>query len=119
MGAHGSPLQGRLIQYVTNVDLSAARLNAVIDQLEAGVVPPNQIYHLHYRDLVTDPMATVAALHRHFGIPISDAGRAGIANTSRSTRATPVPHIDSPSARGTLSNLRVRRISVTRITSES
>jgi hypothetical protein len=73
------PFKGGSYEYVTDVDLSAARLDAVIDKLEAGVVPLNQVYHLHYRDLVTDPMATVAALHRHFGIPLSDEGRAGMA----------------------------------------
>jgi hypothetical protein len=73
------PFKGGSYEYVTDVDLSATRLNAVIDQLEAGVVPPNQIYHLHYRDLVADPMASVEALHRHFGIPLDDAGRAGMA----------------------------------------
>jgi hypothetical protein len=73
------PFKGGSYEYVTDVDLSAARLDAVIDKLEAGVVPLNQVYHLHYRDLVTDPMATVEALHRHFGIPLSDKGRAGMA----------------------------------------
>lgn len=73
------PFKGGSYEYVTDVDLSAARLNAVIDKLEAGVIPRNQVYHLHYRDLVADPMAAVEALHRHFGIPLGDEGRAGMA----------------------------------------
>jgi hypothetical protein len=73
------PFKGGSYEYVTDADMSAARLNAVIDQIEAGVVPRKQIYNLLYKDLVNDPMGTVDALHRHFGIALSKEGRAGMA----------------------------------------
>ncbi|HKT74091.1 MAG TPA: sulfotransferase [Steroidobacteraceae bacterium] len=64
--------------YVTDPNLSAARFNAVIDQLQSGVVPGTRFYSVLYRDLIADPMGTVESLHRHFGIALSDAGRAGM-----------------------------------------
>ena len=54
------------------------RLNAVIDALEAGVVPPKQIHHLLYTDLVADTMGALETMYRHFGIPMTDAGRGGM-----------------------------------------
>jgi len=97
-----NPFKGGSYEYVTDVNLSAARLNAVIDQLEAGVVPPKQFYNLHYQNLVKDPMGTVDALHRHFGIALSEAGRAGmakyVADHPRDSRPTHQFSIGSPDA---------------------
>ena len=65
-------------EYMTDPNLSAAVFNGVIDQLEAGVFPPQQIYHMLYRDLVADTMGTIDAMYRHFGIPFSAEGRSAI-----------------------------------------
>ena len=33
---------------------------------------------MFYRDLVADTIGTMEAMHRHFGIPLSAAGRSGM-----------------------------------------
>ena len=65
-------------EYMTDPNLSAAAFNAVIDQLEAGVFPPQQIFHLLYHDLVADPLAAIDTMYRHFGIALSPEGRNAI-----------------------------------------
>lgn len=74
------PFMGGSFAAVTDVDLSAARFNAVIDQLDAGVVPPGQIAHVLYRDLVRDPMAAVEQLYAQLNLSLSSEGRAGMAH---------------------------------------
>ncbi len=73
------PFSGGAYEFVTDASFSAARLNGVIDALEAGVVPQKQIYHLLYQDLVKDTMGAVEAMYRHFGIALSEQGRNGMA----------------------------------------
>ena len=72
-------LRGGSYEFFTDLTYSAQRLNAVVDRLEIGMVPPKQIHHLLYKDLVGDPMAAVEAMYRHFSIPLSEEGRRGIA----------------------------------------
>jgi hypothetical protein len=79
-GRSDNPLQGDSLEYLTDPNLAARRLNAVIDQLEAGVVPPRQMCHVQYRDLVADPIATVESIYAHFGIELSDEGRGAMAS---------------------------------------
>jgi hypothetical protein len=77
-GRSDHPFKGGSFEMVTNPDLGGARLSAVIDKLEAGVVPPKQFFNLLYQDLVGDTMGTITALYDHFGIPLSDEGRRGM-----------------------------------------
>jgi len=44
---------------------------------DAGL--PEPICHVHHRDLVTDPVGTVGALYRHFGLSLAPAAAASIA----------------------------------------
>lgn len=74
-GRSDKPFKGGSFAAVTDVDMSAARFNAVMDQLDAGVVPPGQIHHLLYRDLVRDPMAGVEAMYAQLGLTLSAVGR--------------------------------------------
>lgn len=67
-------------EFVTDLSFSAARLNSVIDQLEAGVVPPGQLHNVLYQDLVKRPVETVEAMYRTFNIPLSHVGRQAIAD---------------------------------------
>ncbi|MET0987355.1 MAG: sulfotransferase [Steroidobacteraceae bacterium] len=78
-GRSDHPFKGGSFEYVTDPQLSAARLNAVVDQLERGVVPPQQFFNVLYKDLVKDTMGALEAMYRHFGIELSDAGRKGMA----------------------------------------
>ena len=70
--------KGGSLEWVSNPELSAARFDRVIDQLESGAVPRERIYHLLYRDLVSDTMGTLENIYRHFGLHLSAAGRKGM-----------------------------------------
>ena len=53
------------------------RMMAVGD--DAGL--PEPIHHVHHKALVADPVGTVAALYRHFGLPLAPAWRPRSGNT--------------------------------------
>jgi sulfotransferase family protein len=55
---------------------AAARLVAASDG--AGGWPADRALHIHYTALVADPLGTVAAMYRHFGLPLGDAAAQGI-----------------------------------------
>ena len=78
-------------EYVTNPELSAARFQIAIDKFESGVVPPQQIYHLLYKDLVGDTIATLAKMYQHFGVALSPEGRAGMEQYLRDNPRTARP----------------------------
>ena len=97
------PFMGNTFDFITDPQFSAQRMNAVIDVLDRGLVPPRQIYHLLYKDLVGDTMPSLDAVHRHFDIAISDAGRQGmeryLADNPRTARpANKVAMSDEPMA---------------------
>ena len=79
-GRSDHPFKGGSFEYVTNPQLSAARLNAAIDQLESGVVPPGQMFNLLYVDLVTNTMRVLESMYDHFGIALTAEGRQAMAN---------------------------------------
>lgn len=72
------PFKGGSLEYMTDPNLSAARFNAVIDQIERGEIPEKQMFHLFYQDLVADPLASLDRMYRHFGIPLTERGRRGM-----------------------------------------
>lgn len=78
-GRSDHPFKGGSFEYVLDPALSAARFDAVIDQLEAHLVPPRQIHHMLYKDLVADTIGSLEKMYRHLGIPLIDAGRRGMA----------------------------------------
>jgi hypothetical protein len=39
---------------------------------DPGAWPAEPIFHIHYKSLVADPLATVEALYRHFGLPLAE-----------------------------------------------
>ena len=73
------PLTGPDFEFVTDPQHVAQRLNAVIDQLDAGVVPAQQMFHLQYQDLISHPLQQIDDMYRHFGIALSDRGRGAMA----------------------------------------
>ena len=74
-GRSDHPFRGLSLEYMTSPELSAARFNAVIDQLDAGGVPPGQFFNVLFKDLVAEPVETVAQMYAHFGIELTDEGR--------------------------------------------
>jgi len=77
-GRSDHPFLGGSLDYMTDPNLSAGRFNAVLDQLEAGVVPEDQIFNILFKDLVADTVGTVETMYDHFGIELTDEGRAAM-----------------------------------------
>lgn len=61
---------------------SARWLEGALRMIAAGddVGLPERICHVHHTALVGDPVGTVAAVYRHFGLTLSEAGSAAIAH---------------------------------------
>lgn len=57
-------------------EATAQRLEHVIDQREAGIVPEKNIADSRYQDLMDDPMACIENVYGHFGMDLPDATRA-------------------------------------------
>jgi Sulfotransferase family len=77
-GRSDNPLKGGTYEYLINPEFSAGRLNAVIDQLESGAVPPRRICNLLYKDLVGDTLAALESMYAHFGIPFTEEGKRAV-----------------------------------------
>ncbi|HYZ32858.1 MAG TPA: sulfotransferase [Crenalkalicoccus sp.] len=52
-----------------------AGTEAMIRAHAQRLFPPERVVHLHFRDLVRAPMASVAALYEQFGLPLGAAAR--------------------------------------------
>jgi Sulfotransferase family len=89
-------------EYMTDPAISAAAFDSVIEQLQHGVFPPAQVFHLLYRDLVADTLGTIERLYRHFGMVLSEPGRAAmgryLTEHSRDARPPHRFHAGSPEA---------------------
>ena len=73
-----TPLGGGSLEVFRNPHLMAGLFTHVIGQLESGAIPADRLCNIQYKDLVADPLGTIDAIHRHFDIPLSEAGRAGM-----------------------------------------
>ena len=74
-GRSDHPFSAVSLAYMTDPDLAAGRFNAVIDQLDSGAIPQDQIAHVLFHDLVADPVGQVGKMYDHFGIALTDSGR--------------------------------------------
>jgi len=74
-GRSDHPFSAVSLAYMTDPDLAAGRFNAVIDQLDSGAIPQDQIAHVLFHDLVADPVGQVGKMYDHFGIAVTDSGR--------------------------------------------
>ena len=70
-GRSDEPFRGGSLDFVTNPHVVANRLNAVIDAIDAGVVPERQLLNLQFGDLVSKPIESVTTIYDYFGIPLS------------------------------------------------
>jgi hypothetical protein len=61
-------------------EATAQRLEHVINQREAGIVPEANIADSRYQDLMDDPMACIESVYRHFGMTLSESARAAMLN---------------------------------------
>lgn len=69
------PFNAEMFEYIIMGEATAQRLEHVINQREAGVVPQENIADSRYQDLMDDPMACIANVYKHFGMQLSDAAR--------------------------------------------
>lgn len=59
---------------------TSARLNLMIDWIENGDIPADQITHSHYADLVQSPLDALDALYARLGFPFTAETRAAVAS---------------------------------------
>lgn len=69
------PFNAQLFDNIIMGEATARRLEHVIEQRETGVVPAANITDSRYQDLMDDPMACIARIYAHFGMPLTDAAR--------------------------------------------
>jgi len=74
-GRSDHPFNGASLDYMTDPNISAYRFGAVIEQIESGAIPRNQIYNVFYKDLVADVNGTIADIYRYFGFELTEEGR--------------------------------------------
>ncbi len=43
----------------------------MVDKIRRGQIPPERVFHLHYREVASRPMETIKRLYRHFDIALS------------------------------------------------
>ena len=88
-----TPLGYGSLEVFRNPHMMAAQFNAVIDQIESGVIPAAQLYNVQYLDLVRDTLGTLDRIHEYFGIALSTQGREGMARYMRENpRDSRPPH---------------------------
>jgi hypothetical protein len=77
-GRSDHPFRFGTFEYVTDPEISAARFNAALDQLEAGIVPADRVHHMLYSNLVGDTLGAVKDMHASFGLSVSPDGLAAM-----------------------------------------
>jgi hypothetical protein len=80
------------IEAFTVAEASAATSNHVIDLLETGVVPKQQLCNIQYLDLLADPLGTVHKIYDFFSIDVPQSSfdsMAALVEKNRLNRPTP------------------------------
>lgn len=91
-GRSDHPFKNNSLDIGLDPDIVGARFNAIIDKIESGDVPKDRLFNVLYRDLIDDPIGTIAALYRYFDIEFTGKAREAIAayceRNPRGARAT-------------------------------
>lgn len=64
---------------ITDPDAAAQSMTQPIAWIADGTIPPGQLVHVMYSDLVADPLAAIAGIYRDLDMPFSTAARQAIA----------------------------------------
>ncbi len=75
-GRSDVPIDTATWESVMDPIAAARRLTGVIDQLESGELPKDRLFNILYRDLVADPVGTVARIYAYFGLSLTPENRA-------------------------------------------
>jgi hypothetical protein len=65
------PFNAELFENIIMGEATAARLEHVMAQRQAGVVPDASVHDARYQDLMDDPLACIEGIYGHFGMPLS------------------------------------------------
>lgn len=65
----------RAFENLMTPEAGAARLNAVVDLLEQGAVPREQVHNFLYADLVRQPLPALESLYRDMGQSLDESAR--------------------------------------------
>ena len=65
------PFNATMFENIIMGEATAQRLEQVIQQREAGMVPAANITDSRYQDLMDDPMACIEKIYQHFGMQLS------------------------------------------------
>lgn len=66
------PFNAEMIENIIMGEATARRLEHVINQREAGIVPKANIADSRYQDLMDEPMACIERIYAHFGMSLSE-----------------------------------------------
>ncbi|MFT5767202.1 MAG: hypothetical protein ACI9DH_001023 [Halioglobus sp.] len=69
------PFNAEVFEDIIMGEATAARLEKVMDQREAGVVPSHNIADSFYQDLIDNPMLCIENIYQHFGMLLSSTAR--------------------------------------------
>lgn len=65
------PFDAMAFENLLTPQATGARLDMVIDQIEAGIVPRERMFNFHYRDLIEQPQASVTKLYQEAGLELT------------------------------------------------
>ena len=74
------PFDAQAFEELLTPEGTAARLEQMIDWLEGGVIPADQITHSHYAALVDSPLEALEALYARIGFPFTEQARSAVEN---------------------------------------
>lgn len=72
------PLDVKAFEGLLSPEMMAGNLNRIIDWLEDGVIPKDQVSHSLYADLISDPAQALAKVYDQIGLPFTDSARASM-----------------------------------------
>jgi Sulfotransferase family len=111
-GRSDEPFKGGAYEFLFDAKVSAARLDAVIDQIASGALPPDRVYNMLYKDLVGEPVASIEKLYAYFGIAMTKTRRDAVERyvTQNPREARPPHTVD----RGSQETIRKDRLAYRR-----
>jgi len=66
------PLDVKAFEGLLSPEMMSMNLNRIVDWLEAGDVPTDQVSHSLYADLITEPVDALAKIYTQLGLEFSD-----------------------------------------------
>lgn len=67
-----------VFDFLTDAENSGRNLSRPIDWIEDGSLPADQLWNIHYDDLMADPVSAIAELYTATGLPFTAETRAAI-----------------------------------------